>query len=214
MRCADARAVMMEILDDLADSAQQAALLSHAAECAACRAEWRALQELDALFTAAPMLAPPPDFTQRVLARLHAAVAPSGSLSPQTIQSPFSDRATDGMQHDEWHQNAHPLGGIAVLVLGGLLLFTLLTAPLLRHVWPTVWNLFTGAGGVEGASLVGNPLLIGVSETLQALWRLHRSVLQAVGPLLIAGYSAVTVVITLLWLRLIIGMQQALSLRQ
>lgn len=196
MRCTDARAVMMELLDDLADSAQQAALLSHVAECAACRAEWRALQELDALLTAAPMAVPPPDFTQRVLTRVRTSVSPPS----QTLWETFP--------------GVHPLGGIAVLMLGGMLLFTTVAAPLLQRLWPTIWGLFTGFAGAGSAPLVSNPMLIGVGETLQALWRLHRSLLQSVGPLLLAGYFTMTIIITLVWLRLVMGMQQALRLRQ
>jgi len=61
---------MHEILDSGANSERKAALLVHAADCAACRAEWSALQWIDSLLAAAPLVSPPADFTVKVMARL------------------------------------------------------------------------------------------------------------------------------------------------
>jgi len=218
---------MMEILDDLADPAQQAALLGHTAECAACRAEWQALQRLDALLSTAPMAMPPAGFTHRVLTRLRQTLSEPALTSLELTQTTssggqhsirerdvvFSDvGASQGW--DELYRRANPLGGIAVLLLGTLLVFTIIASPLLQRAWPMVWKLLTEPGTSGTGQLVNHPLLLGISETIQAIWRLHRSILQSVGPLLLAGYFTVTLMITLFWLRLVTGMQQALSIRK
>lgn len=213
MRCADARIVMMELLDNVADPAQRAALLGHTAQCAACWAEWQALQKLDALLTAAPMAAPPADFTQRVLARLRTTSTPV-ALSPHapSREGAPSD-STRAPQWSERHRGANPLGGIMVLMLGGVLLFVLLAAPLLQHAWPAVWKLLIAPRGASSVPLGDSALLIGTSQTLQTLWRLHRPVLRSVGPLLFAGYTTATLLITLFWLRLVVRIQQVLSVQ-
>jgi len=61
---------MHEILDSGANSDRKAALLAHAVDCVACRAEWSALQRVDRLLAAAPVMSPPADFTVKVMARL------------------------------------------------------------------------------------------------------------------------------------------------
>lgn len=70
MSCADAGELMHEILDGGANSDRKAALLAHAADCVACRAEWSALQRVDGLLAAAPLVSPPADFPSKVMARL------------------------------------------------------------------------------------------------------------------------------------------------
>lgn len=61
---------MSEVLDGYADSGRQAALLAHVADCAACRAEWLVIQQVDHLLMSAPRVSPPADFTPKVMARL------------------------------------------------------------------------------------------------------------------------------------------------
>lgn len=70
MRCSDASELMDEVVDDHADSEREAALLAHVADCAACRAEWEVLQQVDRLLAAAPSVSPPAEFTSMVMARL------------------------------------------------------------------------------------------------------------------------------------------------
>lgn len=70
MRCSDAGKLMDEVLDGRVNSERQAALLAHTADCAACRAEWLAIQEVDRMLAAAPPVPPPADFTSKVMARL------------------------------------------------------------------------------------------------------------------------------------------------
>ena len=70
MRCADASELMDAVLDNHANSELQATLLAHTADCAACRAEWVAIQSVDRMLTAAPPVSPPADFASKVMARL------------------------------------------------------------------------------------------------------------------------------------------------
>ncbi len=70
MHCADASQLMDEILDRPANSELQAALLAHTADCAACRAEWLAIQQVDRLLATAPLVSPPSNFTTKVMAHL------------------------------------------------------------------------------------------------------------------------------------------------
>lgn len=71
MHCADASQLMDLVLDGHVDSERQAALLAHTADCAACRAEWLAIQKVHQLLLAAALpVAPPADFTIKVMAHL------------------------------------------------------------------------------------------------------------------------------------------------
>ncbi len=62
--------LMSLALDHEADAAQMAALHAHLKGCAGCAATWARWQAVDARFRAAPMLDAPPQFAERVLARL------------------------------------------------------------------------------------------------------------------------------------------------
>ncbi|MFQ5858421.1 MAG: anti-sigma factor family protein [Anaerolineae bacterium] len=70
MHCTDASELMDRVLDGHDDSERQAALLAHTADCAACLAEWSAIQEAHRLLAAAPPVSPPADFTAKVMAHL------------------------------------------------------------------------------------------------------------------------------------------------
>ena len=70
MRCEQAGEMMSLRLDGRLDSAQIALLEDHMVDCSACRAEWRRLQELDALLASAPMVQAPVRLRVRVMARL------------------------------------------------------------------------------------------------------------------------------------------------
>lgn len=70
MRCKQAGQMMSERLDDRLDSAAIALLDEHLAVCDACRAEWRGLQSLDALFAAASVMPAPLRVRVQVMTRL------------------------------------------------------------------------------------------------------------------------------------------------
>lgn len=63
-------ALMSDALDDLLDEAESAELQARLNENAALLAEWEALQAVDQLFRATPMMAPPPTLVSATLARL------------------------------------------------------------------------------------------------------------------------------------------------
>jgi anti-sigma factor RsiW len=63
-------ALMSLALDGLLDAGDQRRLRQHLAGCPACRAEWRAMQHVSALFEESPMVGPPLGFAIRVERRL------------------------------------------------------------------------------------------------------------------------------------------------
>lgn len=73
MRCTDVREVAPDIALGLLTGEERAAALTHLEGCEACRAEVASLAgTADEVLLAAPGAAPPPDFADRVLARLAA----------------------------------------------------------------------------------------------------------------------------------------------
>ena len=63
-------ALMSLALDGLLDAGDQQRLQKHLAGCAACRATWRAMQQVSVLFEQSPMVGPPLGFAVRVKRRL------------------------------------------------------------------------------------------------------------------------------------------------
>lgn len=57
-------------LDKQLNAREEDELREHLRTCDACRARWDALQEIERLFAAAPLISPPAGFTARVSARL------------------------------------------------------------------------------------------------------------------------------------------------
>ncbi|MBC7251810.1 MAG: zf-HC2 domain-containing protein [Anaerolineae bacterium] len=57
-------------LDHQLSQAEEQELREHLRTCQACRAQWEALQRVDRLFAATPLVAPPDGFPQRVYVRL------------------------------------------------------------------------------------------------------------------------------------------------
>ena len=70
MLCTNASRLMDEVLNGHVDSEREAALLVHVADCAPCLAEWTAVKNVDRLLVFAPLVAPPADFTAKVMVRL------------------------------------------------------------------------------------------------------------------------------------------------
>jgi len=69
----DEYAMLMSLaLDNLLESAEQAQLDAHLADCNRCRAQWNLWQSLDAALHAAPLTAPSPAFVQNFSQRLTA----------------------------------------------------------------------------------------------------------------------------------------------
>jgi anti-sigma factor RsiW len=64
------RELMAAALDEPLAEADRAALEAHLQACAACRAVWEALGEVDRLLLAAPLAAAPPEFSRRLALRL------------------------------------------------------------------------------------------------------------------------------------------------
>lgn len=197
---------MTELLDGLAGPEQQAALLAHTAGCAACRAEWQAIQEVDALLTAAPLVSAPAGFTDRVLARL-----PERFPGATAAQSPCPDRVRSPRVQSVPRPQANPWGGALVLLIGAVLISALIALPILSRTFPTLWMALIQPESLRGGLTVESQLISGIGETMGALWRLHRTLLQSVSPVLLLMYMAICLATTLFWVRLVMGMQRLLQ---
>ena len=229
MRCADASAVMMQVLDGLATPAQREALLAHTAGCATCLAEWQAIQKLDTLLATAPMVSPPAGFTERVLARLPHSLP---SMSLPSDEPRRESGAGNGQLRPRgrsvlaearpWQvrdaREVNPWGGLAALLIGTLLISAFLAFPLLSRTWPSLWAALTAPETLSSSLVGGTQLATGISETLQTVWHLQYPLLRSVSPLLLLTYLllylTLAFAIVLVWLRLVAGTQQGLHLRR
>ncbi len=227
MRCTDASAVMTQLLDGLTSPEQEAALLCHTAECAACRSEWRAIQEVHTLLSAAPMVPPPTGFTHRVMARLTAAqsrtevILPPRSKDNPAVASarltaePVLLAASSASQVlDDRPSRANPWGGILALLFGAVLTLTLILLPVLLRVLPDLWTALTTSAGLD-RSLTGTLQFVGgLVGPILVIWRAYWTLLHSVSPVLLLAYAAMTLTAMLFWLRLVTGIQRVLHVRK
>lgn len=70
MECSEALERMMLALDGELPPQEWRMLESHLEACAPCRAQWERLQVVEQVLQRAPLLAPPPGFAGRVMARV------------------------------------------------------------------------------------------------------------------------------------------------
>jgi hypothetical protein len=205
---------MTQLLDGLAGPEQETALLRHTAECAACRAEWQAIQEVHTLLSAAPMVPPPTGFTQRVLARLAGAqpgTAVARSSRPlESAPSAASVPQALGTQPSK----ANPWGGALALLIGTVLTSTLVALPVLSRVVPALWTALTRSAGLGQEFVEGLRIAGGLAETTQMVWGAYWTLLRSVSPILLLVYAVVALTAALFWLRLVTGIQQTLHVRK
>ena len=227
MRCTDASTVMTQLLDGLASPEQEAALRRHTAECAACRAEWQAIQEVHSLLSAAPMVSPPTGFTQRVMARLttaqpraEAILLPrsqddSAVASMRLTSEPVFLAAPSTPQIlDDQPSKANPWGGILALLLGTVLTLTLILLPVLFRVLPDLWTTLTAAAGLDRSLIESLQSIDGLAGPIQVIWKAYWTLLHSMSPVLLLAYAAMTLTAVLFWLRLVTGLQRALHVRK
>lgn len=162
-------------LDGLLDQEQERALQAHLATCAACRAEWEALQFVSCFLDEQPMAPAPPGFVARVERRLAA------------------ERAA---------KRRGVIGG-AALALGALSLVTLglsSLAGLIFQLWPllqqpSLWDSLKG----WLAQLADVGLAIG-----HAIALLLSSLFDVVGGPILLVYMLVVLLLTTFWSRLVL----------
>ncbi len=70
MECSETLERMMLALDGELPPEEWRMLESHLEACAPCRAQWERLQAVERVLQRAPLLAPPPGFAERVMARV------------------------------------------------------------------------------------------------------------------------------------------------
>lgn len=162
-------------LDELLNQEQERALQAHLAVCAACRAEWEALQVISNLLDDQPMVPAPPGFVARVERRL------------------ATERAA----------RQRGVMGAAALVLGALLMATLglsSLAGIAIQLWPllsqpSLWDGLTG--WFSQIAEVGLAIGDAIALLLSSLFN------KAGGPLLLV-YMLATLLLTVLWSRLML----------
>lgn len=103
MDCVKGSELMSLSLDRQLSEEDELGLSAHLAVCPRCREEWAAIERLSAILTSAPPVAPPPDFTAKVMRQLG--------------QREIQRRA---------------LGGGVLLLLGMMLLWSLALPPVLE----------------------------------------------------------------------------------
>jgi predicted anti-sigma-YlaC factor YlaD len=81
MRCEVARERLREHLDGQLSPTEAGAVQAHLDACAACRAEWALLRQVDAALATLPVLDEPVDFTARVMARVREAAVSRAPVS-------------------------------------------------------------------------------------------------------------------------------------
>jgi predicted anti-sigma-YlaC factor YlaD len=172
--CPVYRAWMSLKLDGLLNQEQERALQAHLATCAACRAEWAAMQFISCLLEEQPVVPAPPGFVARMERRLRA------------------ERAA----------RRRGVMGAAALVLGALSLVTVGLSSLAGFVvwlWPllkqpSLWD--TAAGWLSRAADVGLAVGNAVALLLGSLFN------TAGGPILLV-YILAVLLLTALWSRLV-----------
>jgi len=162
-------------LDGLLDEDQERALQAHLATCAACRAEWEALQFVSRLLDEQPMVPAPPGFVAGVERRLAAqrAATRRGVL------------------------------GAAALALGTLSLVTLAlssVAGFVFQLWPllqqpSLWN------SLQGWLTQATDVCLAIA---QAMVLLLRSLYDAAGGPILLVYMLAVLLLTALWSRLVL----------
>jgi anti-sigma factor RsiW len=162
-------------LDGLLDEEQEGALQAHLATCAACRAEWEALQFVSRLLDEQPMIPAPAGFVARMEHRLAA------------------ERAA----------RRRGVLGAAALALGALSLVTLAlssVAGFVFQLWPllqqpSLWDSLKGwlVQSLDVCLAVGNAILLFLRSLYEA----------AGGPILLV-YVLAVLLLTMLWSRLVL----------
>ena len=162
-------------LDHQLGAAKERELYEHLRACAACQAQWDALQRVERLFTTAPLISPPTGFTARVSARL--------------------------IRHES---RQHIVFGALSLVAGALMLVPLALASAGKIVPPlySLYLLMTTPAAWRGL-LVVTELLSLVESVLNALRLTIVACIRSPGVIVCLTYNLAVLALTALWLRVL-----------
>lgn len=174
MRCREASELMSLHLDRRLAPGQVAELQDHLIGCPRCQREWEAMQRVSSLLMGAPLIAPPADFTAKVMGRLAQREARRRLL---------------------W-------GGM-ILLLGALSLgaFALpsLVEPLLL-LWPFVIHPSLLGKGLLALTQLFHLL----RSLLEVCWLVVTALLSAIHPSILLFYPLIALVLTVFWLTIIL----------
>jgi predicted anti-sigma-YlaC factor YlaD len=175
--CPQFSAQMSLALDNQLSTAEERKLLDHLRTCDACRAQWEALQQIERLFTTAPLISPPAGFAARVSARLT-------------------------RRESRW-----PIVfGVLSLVVGSFVL-GLVTLASVGEFAPSLYSLYllvTTPAVQQGLTVVIDLLSLAES-VLNALRLAIVACIRSPGAMVYLTYNLAVLALTALWLRVLTG---------
>jgi anti-sigma factor RsiW len=173
--CQDVGLLMSLALDQSLTPGEARGLEEHLKRCPTCQEEWEAMQRVSRLFTDAPLMGPPPGFTDRVMQRLAQRQARRQRL----------------------------LAGTALLVV--CLSLGALALPEIVRWLAMLWQVLTEPSLLShGAKLVAQLLDLAESLG-RACWLIITALSSSLGQSALLGYSFLVLALTALWIRLVAG---------
>ena len=173
--CQDVGRLMSLALDQSLTQGEVRCLEEHLKRCSTCQEEWEAMQRVSRLFTDAPLMSPPPGFTDRVMQRLAQRQARRRGI----------------------------LIGVALLVAClGLGAFAL---PEIIGFLALLWQVVSepsllGYGAKAVALLLGL-----AQSLSRACWLITTALFSSLNQPALLGYSFLVLALTTLWIRLVAG---------
>lgn len=175
MDCQDIDLLMSLALDQRLAPDEARCLEEHLKQCPTCQEEWEGMQRISRLFTAAPLMGPPPGFADRVMQRL--------------------------AQRQAHRQRL--LAGAALLVV--CLSLGALALPGIVRWLAMLWQVITEPSLLShGAKLLAQLLDLAESLG-KACWLVITALYSYLGQPALLGYSLLALALTDLWIRLVAG---------
>jgi len=173
--CQDVGRLMSLVLDQSLTQGEVRCLEEHLKQCPTCQEEWEAMQRISRLFTDAPLMSPPPGFSDRVMQRLAQRQARRREI----------------------------LTGVALLV--ACLSLVALALPETVRWLAMLWQVLTEPSLLShGAKLVAQLLDLAESLG-RACWLITTALFSFLNQPALLGYSFLVLALTALWIRLVVG---------
>ena len=173
--CQEASQLMSLALDRNLTQGEARGLESHLNQCPTCQEEWEAMQRISRLFTDAPLMGPPPGFTDRVMQRLAQRQARRRRL----------------------------LTGAALLVV--CLSLAALALPEIVRWLAMLWRVITEPSLLSHGAKLTAQLLNLAESVGRACWLIITALSSYLSQPALLGYSFLVVTLTALWIRLVAG---------
>jgi len=173
--CQEASQLMSLALDRNLTQGEARGLEGHLNQCPTCQEEWEAMQRISRLFTDAPLMGPPPGFTDRVMQRLAQRQARRRRL----------------------------LIGAALLVI--CLSLGALALPGIVRWLAMLWQVITEPSLLSHGAKLAAQLLNLAESVGRACWLIITALSSYLSQSVLLGYSFLVVTLTVLWIRLVAG---------